>query len=205
MVREPFNALSHAIGVPLAFWGSLLLLSLAPREAWGALMLFGLTMALMFGASALYHALKVEGRALAWLRRLDHAAIFLFIAGSYTPFLAEGLRGGFQPFALALVWGLALLGVAFRLFFLRAPRWLYTLAYLGLGWLSVLFLPRLSLPLSTSLLLATSGAFYTLGALVYWRQRPNPWPKRVGFHGLWHLLVLLGSAFMYLAVLSLYT
>ncbi|APD08962.1 MULTISPECIES: PAQR family membrane homeostasis protein TrhA [Thermus] len=204
MVREPFNALSHALGVPLALMGTLILLLLAPKEAWGGLLLFGLTMALMFGASALYHALKVGERALAWLRRLDHAAIFLFIAGSYTPFLLEGMREG-AGWVLGLVWGLALLGVGFRLFFLRAPRWLYTLAYLGLGWLSVLFLPRLALPLSTFAFMALAGAFYTLGALVYWRKHPNPWPHAVGFHGLWHLLVLLGSLFMYLAVLSLYT
>ncbi|WP_234506201.1 MULTISPECIES: PAQR family membrane homeostasis protein TrhA [Thermus] len=204
MVREPFNALSHAVGVPLALLGSLFLLLLAPKEAWGGVLLFGLTMALMFGASALYHALKTGERALAWLRRLDHAAIFLFIAGSYTPFLLEGLREG-AGWALGLVWGLALLGVAFRLFFLRAPRWLYTLAYLGLGWLSVFFLPRLALPLSTFALMALAGAFYTLGALVYGLKRPNPWPHAMGFHGLWHLLVLLGSLFMYLAVLSLYT
>ncbi len=116
----------------------------------------------------------------------------------------EGLEGSARSFALGLIWGLALLGVAFRLLFLKAPRWLYTLAYLGLGWLSVLFLPRLELPFSTFALMATSGVFYTLGALVYWRKWPNPWPRKVGFHGLWHLLVLLGSLFMYLAVLSLY-
>ena len=156
MLREPFNALSHALGVPLALLGSLFLLLLAPQEVWSALLVFGLTMALMLAASALYHALKVEDRALAWLRRLDHAAIFLFIAGSYTPFLVEGLEGSARSFALGLIWGLALLGVAFRLLFLKAPRWLYTLAYLGLGWLSVLFLPRLELPFSTFALMATS-------------------------------------------------
>lgn len=204
MLREPFNALSHALGVPLALLGSLFLLLLTPREVWPALLVFGLTMALMLAASALYHALRVEERALAWLSRLDHAAIFLFITGSHTPFLVEGLKGRAKTLALGLIWGLALLGVAFSLLFLNAPRWLYTLAYLGLGWLSVLFLPRLDLPLSTFALLATSGLFYTLGALVYWRRWPNPWPRKVGFHGLWHLFVLLGSLFMYLAVVSLY-
>ena len=187
MVREPFNALSHALGVPLALLGGLLLLLLAPREAWPALLAFGLTMALMFGASALYHTLKAEDRLLAWLRRLDHAAIFLFIAGSYTPFLAEGLEGGDKALALALVWGLA------------------TLAYLALGWLSLFFLPRLHLSLPTLALMALSGLSYTLGAWVYGTKRPDPWPGRVGFHGVWHVLVLLGSLFMYLAVLSLYT
>ena len=102
MLREPFNALSHALGVPLALLGSLFLLLLAPQEVWPALLVFGLTMALMLTASALYHALKVEDRTLAWLRRLDHAAIFLFIAGSYTPFLVEGLEPTFRtPFTPA--------------------------------------------------------------------------------------------------------
>ena len=205
MVREPFNALSHALGVPLALLGSFFLFLLAPKEAWPALLVFGLTMALMFGASALYHTLKAEDRLLAWLRRLDHAAIFLFIAGSYTPFLVEGLKEGLRPFALGLVWGLALLGVGFRLLYLKAPRWLYTLAYLALGWLSLFFLPRLHLPLPTLALMALSGLSYTLGAWVYGTKRPDPWPGRVGFHGVWHVLVLLGSLFMYLAVLSLYT
>lgn len=205
MVREPFNALSHALGVPLALLGSLLLLLLAPKEAWPALLAFGLTMALMFGASALYHSLHLGEKGLAWLRRLDHAAIFLFIAGSYTPFLAKGLEERERTFALALVWGLALLGVGFRLLYLKAPRWLYTLAYLALGWLSLFFLPRLDLSPPTFALMALSGLSYTLGAWVYARKRPDPWPGRVGFHGVWHLLVLLGSAFMYLAVLSLHT
>ena len=103
------------------------------------------------------------------------------------------------------VWGLALLGVGFRLLYLKAPRWLYTLAYLALGWLSLFFLPRLHLPLPTLALMALSGLSYTLGAWVYGTKRPDPWPGRVGFHGVWHVLVLLGSLFMYLAVLSLYT
>lgn len=205
MLREPFNALSHALGVPLALVGGLALLLIAPRGAWPALLAFGLSMALLFLASALYHALRVGEKALLWLRRLDHAAIFLFIAGSYTLFLVEGLQESRKPFALGLVWALALLGVGFRLFFLKAPRWLYTLAYLALGWLSVFFLPKLHLPLSTFALMAFPGAFYTLGAFVYWRKKPDPWPGKMGFHGLWHLLVLLGSLFMYLAVLSLYT
>ncbi|MDM7324107.1 MAG: hemolysin III family protein, partial [Thermus sp.] len=181
------------------------LLLLAPRESWPVLLVFGLTMALMFGASALYHAQRGGHRARAWHRRQDHAAIFHNIAGIYTPFLVEGLQERWKPCALGLGCGLALLGVGFRLLFLKAPRWLYTLAYLALGWLSVFFLPKLHLPLSTFALMALSGAFYTLGAFVYWRKKPDPWPGKMGFHGLWHLLVLLGSLFMYLAVLSLYT
>jgi hemolysin III len=183
VLREPFNALSHALGVPLALLGSLFLLLLAPQEVWPALLVFGLTMALMLAASALYHALKVEDRALAWLRRLDHAAISLLIAGSYTPFLVEGLEGSARSFALGLIWGLALLGVVFRLFFLKAPRWLYTLAYLGLGWLSVLFLPRLELPFSTSPSWPPPGSSTLWGPWFTGGNGPTPGPGRWAFTG----------------------
>ncbi len=200
--REAFNTWSHALGVGLALLGGGVLLALAPGKAW-PLLVFSLTMALMFGASALYHALRLGPKGLAWLRRLDHAAIYLFIAGSYTPFLWLALAPGGRAWALSLVWGLALLGVAFRLLFLQAPRGLYTLAYLGLGWLALLFLPRLGLPpLSLYALLGAGGSF-TLGALVYTLKRPNPWPGRLGFHELWHLFVLLGALGLWLGVWGL--
>lgn len=202
MIREPFNAWSHALGVGLALLGGGVLLAAGPGPAWPFLV-FALTMALMFGSSALYHALDLAPRGLAWLRRLDHAAIYLFIAGSYTPFLWFGLVPGKRAWALGLVWGLALLGVAFRLLFLRAPRALYTLAYLGLGWLALAFLPQLGLSrLSLGALFGAGGSF-TLGALVYALKRPNPWPGRLGFHGLWHLFVLVGAFFLWLAALGL--
>lgn len=202
MLREPFNALSHALGVGLALLGTLFLLRLAetPPERAGA-WVFGLSMALMYGTSALYHALHL---GLGLLRRLDHAAIFLFIAGTYTPLLLTALPEAYRGPTLLLIWTLALLGVGFRVFFLKAPRWLYTLSYLGLGWLAVFLLPFLRLDRVALLLLLLGGAAYSLGALVYARRRPDPWPQKIGFHGLWHLFVLLGSFFMYLGVARAY-
>ncbi|RDI95683.1 hemolysin III family protein [Meiothermus sp. QL-1] len=206
LVREPFNAYSHAAGALLALLGTLVLLLFSgghPTKLVGALV-FGLSMTLMYTASTLYHALRVSEQALLWLRKLDHAAIFLFIAGTYTPVLLQALEASWRPWALGLIWGLAGLGVGLKLVTLRAPRWLYTASYLGLGWLAVFLLPKLALGSWTLGFLLLGGLAYSLGAVVYAARWPNPLPRVMGFHGLWHLFVLLGSLGMYLAVLSLY-
>lgn len=205
-VREPFNTYSHILGAVLGLIGMIVLLFFTHGNAAkivGALV-FGLTMVLMYTSSALYHALQVSERTLQWLRKLDHAAIFLFIAGTYTPVLLQAMEPGWRPWALGLVWGLAALGVGLKLITLKAPRWLYTATYLGMGWLAIFLLPKLALnPLALGFLIA-GGVAYSLGALVYAAKWPNLLPQRVGFHGIWHVFVLLGSAGMYFAVLSLY-
>jgi hemolysin III len=205
-VREPFNTYSHAAGAVLGLVGMVALLFFTqgnPAKVLGALV-FGLTMILMYTSSALYHAVRVSERALLWLRKLDHAAIFLFIAGTYTPVLLQAMEPGWRPWALGLVWALAGLGVALKMVTLKAPRWLYTATYLGMGWLAIFLLPKLALnPWALGFLLA-GGAAYSLGAVVYATRWPNPMPGLVGFHGLWHVFVLLGSAGMYFAVLSVY-
>lgn len=205
-VREPFNTYSHALGAVLGLAGMVALLFITQGNSAkiaGALV-FGLSMILMYTSSALYHALRVSERALLWLRKLDHAAIFLFIAGTYTPVLLQALEPAWRPWALGLVWGLAALGVGLKLVTLKAPRWLYTATYLGMGWLAVFFLPKLALnPLALGFLVA-GGVAYSLGAVVYAARWPNLLPGLVGFHGIWHVFVLLGSAAMYFAVLSVY-
>jgi hemolysin III len=205
-VREPFNTYSHLLGVVLGLAGMVALLFFTQGNLGkivGALV-FGLTMVLMYTSSALYHALRVSERALVWLRKLDHAAIFLFIAGSYTPVLLQALEPSWRPWALGLVWVFAVLGVALKLVTLKAPRWLDTANYLGMGWLAVFLLPKLALnPWALGFLIA-GGLAYSLGALVYAARWPNLWPRLVGFHGIWHVFVLLGSTGMYFAVLSVY-
>jgi hemolysin III len=161
-------------------------------------------MTLMYTSSTLYHALHVSQKALVALRRLDHAAIFLFIAGTYTPLLLQALDPSWRPGALGLVWGLAGCGVLFRVFALKAPRWIYVLTYLGLGWLSVFLIPKLTLGGWALAFLILGGAAYSVGAVIYALKRPNPLPTLVGFHGIWHLFVLAGSMAMYLAVLMVY-
>ncbi|RIH85731.1 PAQR family membrane homeostasis protein TrhA [Calidithermus roseus] len=206
MVREPFNTYSHATGAVLALLGTVVLLALSGSDAAkvvGAL-IFGLSMVLMYTSSTLYHALEVPERVLLALRKLDHAAIFLFIAGSYTPVVLSALEPSLRPLLLGLVWGLAAVGIALKIFTLKIPRWLNTLTYIGLGWLAVFFLPKLSLSPWALAWLILGGLAYSLGAITYATKWPNPWPRLVGFHGLWHLWVLLGSIGMYLLVLTLY-
>ncbi|HEU4740690.1 MAG TPA: hemolysin III family protein [Meiothermus sp.] len=206
MIREPFNTYSHLTGAVLALVGTIVLALLSGGDAAklaGALV-FGVSMTVMYASSSLYHALKVSEKALQGLRRLDHAAIFLFIAGTYTPVVLQGLEPSWKPWALGIVWGLAVFGVFFRVFVLKAPRWLYTLSYVGLGWLVVFFWPKLNLNIWALVWLVAGGLAYSLGAINYATKWPDPWPKVVGFHGIWHLFVLAGSIFMYLAVLALY-
>jgi len=198
--REPVNTYTHAAGAVGALVGLAGLVYLAGSDPLklAAALVFGLTMFLMYTASAGYHAARIGERGLAWLRKLDHAAIFLFIAGSYTPVLLTLLNGPARWGWLGLVWGLAALGIALKLWKMTAPRWLSTLSYLGLGWLAVFLVPQLQLPPAALGWLLASGAFYSLGALVYALKKPNL--PRLGFHELWHLFVLGGSATMYAAV-----
>lgn len=202
--REPVNAYTHAAGALFSLTALAWLLKLAWPDALrvaGALV-FGVTMFLMYSASASYHAARLGERGLAWLRKLDHAAIFLFIAGSYTPVLLARLEGFARWGWLGLVWSLAALGVALKLWKMTAPRWLSTLSYLGLGWLAVFLVPKLELPPAALGWLLISGALYSLGALVYAFKRPNF--RGFGFHELWHLFVLGGSATMFASIWVLF-
>jgi hemolysin III len=132
------------------------------------------------------------------LRVFDHAAIFVLIAGTYTPITLVSLRVVNPAWSWALfgtVWGLAVLGVVFKLFWIGAPRWLSVALYVALGWMATIAVAPLlkALPLGAMLWMLAGGLFYTIGALVYATKRPDPWPRTFGFHALWHLFVLAGS------------
>jgi hemolysin III len=205
-VREPFNTYSHAIGIVLGLAATISLGLLADGRL-GLLvvaLVFGLSMVLLYTSSTLYHALRVSDAVLIRLRKLDHASIFVFIAGTYTPVVFGTFNGPLRPYALALVWLLALAGVGLKLFTLTMPRWVSTASYVALGWLALLFWPYLKLsPWIVAWLLA-GGVAYSIGAVIYGLKWPNIYPKVVGFHGVWHIFVLIGSACMFLAVLGIY-
>jgi hemolysin III len=204
-IREPFNTYSHAFGIVLgvAVTISLGILSGGQLHLLVAALVFGLSMVLLYTASTVYHAVYGTDTTLTILRKLDHAAIFMFIAGSYTPMLLGALPGAIQPYALAVIWALALAGVGLKVFTLATPRWLSTASYVGLGWLAVMLLPAMKLSPWMLAWLMAGGVVYSLG-VVYGLKRPNLWPNVVGFHGLWHVFVLGGSVCMFLAVLGLY-
>ena len=196
-IREPVNGASHLVGLLLAGTGTSLLLRMA-QGPWqvAAFSIYGATLILLYAASTLYHLLPVSERPLRALRTLDHIAIYFLIAGTYTPIALITLNGRFGWGLLAIVWLIAVAGIPFKLFFLDAPVWVSTATYLAMGYLALVALVPLAraVPVTGLLWLVAGGVAYTIGAVIYARQRPNPFPGLLGHHEIWHLLVLTGSA-----------
>lgn len=208
ILREPVNGLTHLAGGVLAVAGLVVLLVGAAGagrpDQLVAFGVFGASLIVLYTASALYHLLPLSPAGVARLRRLDHMSIFALIAGTYTPFCLLVLEGGWRWGLLGLIWGLALGGVLIKLFWMDAPRWLSVLIYLGMGWIAVIAGPQLfrTLPAGGIAWVLAGGLIYSAGALVYGLKRPNPAPGIFGFHELWHLFVLAGSACHFWAVLE---
>ncbi|MDX3239304.1 hemolysin III family protein [Streptomyces sp. ME03-5709C] len=163
---------------------------------------FTLTACALFGVSALYHRGDWGPRASAVLRRLDHANIFLIIAGTYTPFTLLLLPDGKQELLLWLVWAGALAGIAFRVLWVGAPRWLYTPCYIALGWAAIFFLPDFLRHGGTAVLvlIIAGGLLYSVGAVVYGTKRPNPSPRFFGFHEVFHSFTLAAFIIHYVGI-----
>jgi hemolysin III len=210
-LREPVNGLTHAAGGLLAALGLGVLLATAGSagriDQLVAFGVFGLSLIALYAASALYHLLPVSPSGVARLRRLDHMAIFVLIAGTYTPFCLLALDGGWRWGLLALIWGLALCGVLLKLLWMDAPRWLSVVLYLGMGWVAVVATPALLrvVPPDGITWMLAGGLVYSAGAVIYGLKRPNPVPGIFGFHELWHLFVIAGSACHFWAVLHYVT
>lgn len=192
--NEAFSFFTHAAGA-LAAVGALVLLLVLRAD--GALTstayaVYGGTMVLMFATSALHHVAHSED---GFFRRLDMSAIYLFIAGTYTPVCLVAIPRAWGIPILCVVWTIALTGIALRWALRAPPRWASAGIYLAMGWLSVIGVYPLAIHLGWSgvVLLFAGGAAYTLGAVIYGRQRPDPWPDYVGHHGVWHVFVLVGA------------
>lgn len=196
-IREPFNGASHLLGLLLASAGTALLLQMAsgPWQV-AAFSIYGATLILLYATSTLYHMLPVSERPLRVLRTLDHIAIYFLIAGTYTPIALITLHSPLGWALLAAVWAIAVAGIPFKLFFLDAPVWLSTGTYLAMGYLALVAVVPLAQAVTIGglLWLIAGGVAYTIGAVIYTRQRPDPLPGRFGHHEIWHLLVLTGSA-----------
>lgn len=161
-----------------------------------SLLIFGLTMLELYAVSGVYHIGRWSAPVRRRLRALDHANIFLLIAGTYTPLCFNVLSGWPRPAILIAIWVLAALGVGLATLTLQAPRWLGTSLYVLMGWVSVLALPafRVALGWPAVLTLVLGGVLYTIGAGVYARRWPNPFPRVFGFHEVFHLFVIAGGA-----------
>lgn len=181
----------------------ILLVALGPTlQARLASAIYAITSALLFGISATYHRGTLGPRLAAWLRRLDHANIYLIIAGTYTPFALLALDGAAQVAVLAVTWGGALAGVAFRMLWMGAPRWLYTVLYLALGWAAIFVMPQLleGAGPAAVVLVAVGGVLYSAGAIVYGLRRPDPSPRWFGYHEVFHAFTLAAYLMQYIAV-----
>jgi hemolysin III len=165
--------------------------------------IYAVALAAMFGASALYH--RVDWRTPArrlWARRADHSMIFVFIAGTYTPFALLALEGVLATVILVAAWCGAVLGLGLNLAWIDAPRWLGGVAYLTVGWVGVIAVPQLfeRVDVAAAALVLVGGVLYTAGALVYAARRPDPFPATFGFHEVFHLLVVAAAASQFVAV-----
>ncbi len=205
--RDPISAISHLSGAAAALVGLLALLrSTDDQLGWTiSLVVYGLSLFLLFLASGVYHAVNASPRVTQILRKLDHSAIYLLIAGTYTPFCVMAFSGFWKWGLLAIIWGLAAAGIVTKVFFIHAPRWITAGVYVVMGWLSVFAIREMliALPGETIGWLFAGGVTYTLGAVVYITKRLDFVPGKFGFHEVWHLFVLLGALAHFIAVYSI--
>lgn len=199
-LREPFNSISHFVGIILSIIGLVLLLVLSNGEPYRttSFAIYGSSLIILYTASTLLHSIKASPKTEKKLRIFDHAAIFILIAGSYTPVALVTLQKTHPVWGwslLSVAWGIALLGVIFKVFWIEAPRWLSTALYLGMGWMSLIVITPIAQAFSVGGLvwLALGGAFYSVGAVIYALKKPDFFPNVFGYHELWHLFVLAGS------------
>ncbi len=163
---------------------------------------YAVALAGLLGTSAIYHRVTWRPSVRAWVRRLDHAMIFVLIAGTYTPFAVLVLDEPLNAIVLGGVWGGALAGIVFTLLWVNAPAWLTATAYVALGWFSIIAIPQITekAGVGALALLAAGGIAYTAGAVVYARRRPDPRPASFGYHEIFHVLVVVAAAAHFAAV-----
>jgi hemolysin III len=182
--------------------GTLLVVAAEGARRHVAAAVFAGSVAACFGVSALYHRVTWTPQRRLLMRRLDHAGIYLLIAGTYTPVCLLVLDGTWRLAVLAIVWTGAAAAVLLNCVWVSAPKWLATVIGIGLGWVAVVALPQLATRLNPAalVLLGVGGIAYTAGAIVYARRRPNPAPAVFGYHEIFHALTLVAVACQYVAI-----
>jgi len=199
-LREPINGFTHLFGAILSFIGLLALVIKTALQgpsavALTAVIIFGISMILLYSASATYHLVVSTEKVISYLRRIDHAMIFLLIAGSYTPFCLIALKDTAGWILFSVIIGIAIVGISFKLIWFNCPRWLSTSIYVLMGWLAVFLIGPLKKALSPQGLdlLIMGGVFYTIGAIIY-ATKPNFLKsKYLGFHEIFHIFIMFGT------------
>ena len=202
-VKPRLRGWLHLAAFPAVIIAGLLLVATGPTEsARLAAAVYAAASASLFGVSALYHRTDLTPTATVRLKRCDHANIYLIIAGTYTPIAHLALEGTARIAILTTVWAGTAAGVAFRVLWTGAPRWLYTGLYILLGWIALAVLPQLSAGAGTAavILIVAGGILYTAGGVVYALKRPDPAPRWFGFHEVFHSLTLAAYIAQFAAV-----
>lgn len=204
--RPRLRGVLHEFAAPVALGAGAVLVGMAPdgRTA-AAAGLFAVSLVVLFGVSATYHRVSWSARVRGWMKRLDHASIFVLIAGTYTPIAVMGLPEPTADRLLLATWIGALLGVAQSVFWVNAPKPLAAALAVAVGWTLVPFLgeARHALDPAPLVLLLVGGIAYTVGALTYAAKRPNPLPGTFGYHEVFHALTIVGAVLHFAAVLLL--
>lgn len=202
-VKPRLRGWLHTATIPATLAGGIVLIVLSPTAATRiGSAVYVVSALLLFTVSAVYHRGTWSPRTWAFLRRFDHANIFVLIAGSYTPFTILLLDGSTRVTLLSVVWGGATLGVLFRVFWTEAPRWLYVPIYIALGWAAVFFIDDFAATAGTAVLvlIIVGGSLYTLGGIVYGLKKPDPFPQWFGFHEVFHSFTIAAFAAHYVGV-----
>ncbi|MCW2999699.1 MAG: channel protein hemolysin family [Solirubrobacterales bacterium] len=202
--KPSLRGVSHQIAFFVALGlGAALVISAPAGKAKTTALIYSLGVCGLFGVSALYHRRTwATARARAWMRRLDHSMIFIFIAATYTPVAVLAMTGTLGTAILAVVWGGALAGTTLSLAWPSAPKWLSAIVYIALGWVAVAAMPQLWDRLGpwSVLGLAAGGVLYTMGAVVYARGKPDPRPAVFGYHEIFHAFVVVAAATHYVVI-----
>jgi hemolysin III len=205
-MREPVSGLTHFFAAIAAAFGLMALLIIGQGDTGKqlTLLIYGISLFLMFSASAAYHLIKGKPGLIQVMRKVDHSAIYVLIAGTYTPICFNQFTGFWRLGMLAIIWGLAVVGVTGKIIVINSPRWLIVGIYLIMGWLSLLALREmiLVLPLGALIWLFLGGIFFTVGAVIYITKIMNFIPGVFGFHEIWHMFVILGCLCHFVVILT---
>ena len=206
-LRDPVSGLTHLGGAIAAFFGqiALLIVGWSGTAKVVSVIIYGLSLIGLFAASATYHMTKAKPAVIAVLRKIDHAAIFLLIAGTYTPFCILAFTGFYRWGLLAIIWTIAVIGILLKVFVPGMPRWLHTLLYVIMGWMCLSAVGQMPSALTTWEIfwLIAGGVIYTVGAVIYATKKMDFFPGKFGFHEVWHIFVLLGALAHFAAIASL--
>jgi hemolysin III len=200
-IKDPISGISHLVGAILSIIGTVILIYSEWNNGYWlnifAYFVFGFSMIFLYSSSAIYHLIGHSAEEIDIFRKIDHAMIYVLIAGTYTPICLIPLQGTIGYVSIIIVWILAIIGITssfFKQFLTHVPRKAYTALYIIMGWMSVAIIYPLSkqIPIEGIYWLMTGGLFYTVGAFIYSRKKPNI-SKSFGFHELFHILILLGT------------